>query len=107
MNVSNRKYSGPPPASQRPYTCKVCGIKLVAKHVPPGWYSTNRHAGFPDEGSPLPRQIRLGLFCSAVCLARGTLDICKTDVELGGDWVRVLSHTSPKTPRPASERTSP
>lgn len=51
----------------RPYYCRDCGKVEEGANVPKGWYSLSRHAG--AEGEYRPAAKRLGIFCSAACLA--------------------------------------
>lgn len=55
----------PPLRPLRPFFCRTCQTEREARYVPEGWYSVSRHMG----GLETP-MVRLGLYCSAACLAR-------------------------------------
>jgi hypothetical protein len=48
----------------RPYFCRSCGAQQTSPLVPRGWYMLSRASG-----TALERSQRLGLYCSARCLA--------------------------------------
>lgn len=66
---------------RRLFWCRSCGRRQESgRHVPRGWYTLSRHLG--DDQRPL----RLGVYCSAVCLAEQLPRLEGIEEELGGRW---------------------
>jgi hypothetical protein len=77
------------PGEGRPigYYCRKCHVGVESPTVPAGWYILTRASDTPrDDGRPGNRHHRLGVYCSAICLAHALRGILADEEALGGDW---------------------
>lgn len=71
------------------FFCRMCGKKELASRVPAGWYTVQRKAGDA-------RYARLGIFCSALCLAKSATEyMTPAEDDMGDDWVNRVSLAQP------------
>jgi hypothetical protein len=64
----------------RPYFCRGCSQEVLGYAVPRGWYILTRSPGSGNRAS------RLGLFCSARCLAMYQSRLQGIEGDLGETW---------------------
>ena len=69
----------------RPYFCRGCGTKVMSNAIPRGWYLLSRARGNWDKHQ------RLGLFCSAECIAGQCPRMVGIEKNLGDRWDQVPS----------------
>lgn len=75
---------------EKPFFCKAgCGKQVMSDRAPEGWYTVQRKAG---DG----RYARLGMYCSAMCLATAAAQtMYPSEVDMGEDWVNRVSLNTP------------
>lgn len=85
---AQRRASGAGVSDARSYGffCRTCGAEQAADLIPRGWYSVRRHLGATD-GKPQ----RLGVYCSADCLAAQMPRLRAVEGDLGADWEEVTA----------------
>lgn len=75
------------------FFCRACRAGQMSAHVPTGWYLLSRGRGGPGRESH-----RLGLYCSARCLAAAMPEIALAETAMGEEWadmVKPLKEVAP------------